>query len=189
MKLIVGLGNPGKDYESTRHNIGASVVEELARLNNILLRRKRYSSRFGEGKICGEEIKIILPLTYMNLSGEAVRSIVKDKGIDLSDILVICDDADLELGNIKLKPSGSDGGHKGLRSIIEHLGLDGFNRLRIGIGRESNLKDYVLRPFSKDENSIVEKTRQIAVKAIECWLEKGINITMNLYNTRQKSRD
>ena len=189
MKLIVGLGNPGEKYKFTRHNIGANVVKGLARLNNINLRRRRYLSRFGEGKIDGIEVNIILPETFMNLSGEAVYLIVKDKDITISDILVICDDADLKLGDIRIRPKGSDGGHRGLRSIIENLKTRSFPRLRIGIGKEKNLKSHVLRPFNKDEAEKVKDLEEKAAKAIACWLTKDITYAMNIYNAKEKNRN
>lgn len=184
MKLIVGLGNPGEKYKFTRHNIGANVAKRLAKSNNISLRRRKYLSRFGEGKIGTEKVNIILPLTYMNLSGRAVNLIVKEKKIVLSGILVICDDADLKLGNIRIRPKGSDGGHRGLRSIIENLGSDSFSRLRIGIGKEENLKMHVLAPFGKDEIDKVKEVEERATNATLCWLTKDIAQAMNIYNTR-----
>ena len=185
MKLIVGLGNPGKRYKLTRHNIGANVVKELAGSNGISLRRRKYRSRFGEGKIAGEEINIILPETFMNLSGEAVRSIVKDKGIALSEVLVICDDADLTLGDIRIRQKGSSGGHRGLRSIIENVGSESFARLRIGIGKERDLKSYVLKPFNKAEAKQLEEAGKRSLEAILCWLTKGIQAAMNSYNAKR----
>ena len=186
MKLIVGLGNPGEKYRLTRHNIGANVVRKLARSNNISLGRKKYLSLFGEGRISGEEVNIILPETYMNLSGRAVYSIVKHKGIALTDILVICDDADLKLSNIRIRPKGSDGGHRGLRSIIENFETEFFPRLRIGIGKEEDLKSHVLKTFTKNEIKKVEKAEEIATEATLCWLTKGIAQAMNIYNTRRE---
>ena len=183
MKLIVGLGNPGEKYKFTRHNIGANVTKKLAKANNISLRKRKYLSRFGEGKIGHEVVNIISPLTYMNLSGRAVYLIVKDKRIALSNILVICDDADLKLGNIRIRPKGSDGGHRGLRSIVENLGTESFPRLRIGIGKEGNLKAHVLTPFSKDELDKVKEVEKKAANATLCWLTKGIVKTMNIYNS------
>ncbi|MBL7071063.1 MAG: aminoacyl-tRNA hydrolase [Candidatus Omnitrophica bacterium] len=182
MKLVVGLGNPGERYKNTRHNIGANVAKKFAKLHNISLRRQRYLSHFGEGKVGGEDVKIILPLTYMNLSGEAVGSIVKDKKIALSSILVICDDADLELDTLRLRPKGSSGGHKGLRSIIEHLKSDSFPRLRIGIGKAGDLKDHVLSPFGKSEADLVEGIEAMASEAVVCWITKGIEKAMSTYN-------
>jgi len=187
MKLIVGLGNPGKKYRLTRHNIGANVAKRLAELNDINLRRRRYLSRFGEGKIGNEDVSIILPMTYMNLSGKAVGLIVKNKRKTISDILIICDDADLNLGDIRIRSKGSDGGHRGLRSIIENLGTDSFSRLRIGIGKEGDLEDHVLKPFERDERDKVEEVEKRALDATLCWLTKGIAETMNLYNVKKEN--
>lgn len=186
MKLIVGLGNPGEKYKLTRHNIGANVAKRLAKLNNINLRRRKYLSRFGEGRISGEQVNIILPETFMNLSGRAVSSVVKNKKIALSDILVICDDADLKLGTIRMRPKGSDGGHRGLRSIIENLKTQSFPRFRIGIGKEKDLTSYVLRSFSKEEKKLVKEVEEASIEAVLCWLTKGIAQAMNTYNTRRE---
>ena len=186
MKLIVGLGNPGEKYKLTRHNIGANVTKRLAKLNNINLRRRGYLSRFGEGRISGEEVNIILPETFMNFSGRAVSSIVKDRKIALSDILVICDDADLDLGTIRMRPKGSDGGHRGLRSIIENLRSESFPRLRIGIGKEKDLTSYVLRSFNKNEKKLVKEAEETSIEAALCWLTKGIAQAMDTYNARRK---
>lgn len=185
MKLIVGLGNPGEEYKHTRHNIGAKVVKIFADSKGISLRRRRYSSHFGEGKIQGEDVIIILPLTYMNLSGEAVSAVVGDKEILPSDLLVVCDDADLNLGDIRIRPSGSDGGHRGLRSIIGKLGTSSFTRIRIGIGRtggKDGLKDHVLRPFEKSETGEVKKVEKKAAEAVEYLLKNGVDKAMNRYN-------
>lgn len=192
MKLIVGLGNPGEKYAGTRHNAGAKVVKALANTNAINLRRKRHLSIFGEGRISGKVVWLILPMTYMNLSGEAVISAMKDKDIAISDILVVCDDADLKLGSIRMRPSGSDGGHRGLRSIIETLRSNSFARLRIGIGhargysalgeKKNSLKDHVLMPFNKDEAKRIKEAEERALEAILCWISDGINKAMNRYN-------
>jgi peptidyl-tRNA hydrolase, PTH1 family len=187
MKLIVGLGNPGEEYKHTRHNIGAKVVKILADSKGISLRRRRYFSHFGEGKIRDEDVIVILPLTYMNLSGEAVSAVVKDKEILLSDLLIVCDDADLNLGDIRVRPSGSDGGHRGLRSIIAKLETNSFARLRIGIGsvergKKGSLKDYVLRTFEKSEMSALKKVEERAEEAIGYLLKNGVEKAMNKYN-------
>ncbi len=186
MKLIVGLGNPGEKYRYTRHNIGAKVVNELARRNEISLRRIRYFSHFGEGKIGDESIAIILPMTYMNLSGEAVLSAIRDKEIAPSELLVVCDDADLELGTIRIRPFGSDGGHRGLRSIIEKLGSGSFARLRIGIGKRGSLKDHVLRSFNKSEIEKAEEVEERAAEAALSWLRDGIEKAMSKYNAKSQ---
>ena len=187
MKVIVGLGNPGEKYTLTRHNVGALVVKKLAGAYNISLRRRRYLSRFGEGKIAGEDVKIIFPQTYMNLSGEAVSLIVNDLGIDIADILIVCDDADLKLGDIRMKHRGSDGGHKGLRSISENLKTNDFPRMRMGIGKRGDLTDHVLTPFTKDELRLVKELEDRAVNAVVCWIDKGIREAMNIYNVRMTS--
>ncbi len=186
MRLIVGLGNPGLRYRATKHNIGADVVAEVARFHGISLRRLRYRSRFGEGRIVGEEICIIVPETYMNLSGEAVNSIVTDRHIALEEILIVCDDADLPLGTIRMRAQGSDGGHKGLRSIVECLGSSAFPRLRIGIGKEGDLSQHVLAPFRKEELYRVREVKKTAQEAILCWLTEGIAKAMNRYNASRK---
>lgn len=182
MKLIVGLGNPGQAYKQTRHNIGAKVVKILADSKGIGLRRRRYFSHFGEGKINDKDVIVILPLTYMNLSGEAVSAVMKDKEIPPSDILVVCDDADLDLGSIRIRPSGSDGGHRGLRSIIGRLGTSSFARLRIGIGKKGSLNDHVLKPFEKSEMAEVEEVEERAAEAVAYWLKNGVEKAMNKYN-------
>lgn len=199
MKLIVGLGNPGEEYKHTRHNIGAKVVKIFADSKGISLRRRRYSSHFGEGKIHSEDVIVILPLTYMNLSGEAVLAVVRDKEVLPSDLLVVCDDADLNLGDIRIRPSGSDGGHRGLRSIIGKLGTSSFTRIRIGIGRaegirlpdgqksasggeKGSLKDHVLRPFEKSEMGEVKKVEKRAAETVEYLLKNGVDKAMNKYN-------
>lgn len=186
MKVIVGLGNPGEKYKLTRHNIGANVAKKLASSNGISLRRKKFLSLLGEGRVNSEEVGIILPLTYMNLSGKAVYSFIKYKKVLLSDTLVICDDADLKLGDIRIRPEGSDGGHRGLRSIIENLKTTSFPRLRVGIGREGNLTDHVLAVFGKNEIKKVKEVEERAVEATICWLKDGIAKAMNTYNARNK---
>ncbi len=182
MKLIAGLGNPGEKYKGTRHNIGADVTRSFAKKYGIGLRRQRYSSHFGEGRVEGEDVKIILPFTYMNLSGEAVRSIVRDKKIALSDILAVCDDADLEPGSIRIRARGSSGGHRGVKSIIESLGSESFARLRIGIGKDGDLKDHVLSRFGRDELAEIKAAGAKAEEAILCWLTEGAEKAMNVYN-------
>jgi len=183
MKLIVGLGNPGRKYKATRHNVGALLAESFAAERRISIRRRRYSSLVGEGRVEGEETVFMLPLTYMNLSGEAVRSITKDRGIRTVDILILCDDADLEFGSLRLRVRGSDGGHRGLRSVIESLGSSDFARLRIGIGKRGELSSHVLSPFVKDELRELEFILKKAAGAVECWFTKDISECMNAYNS------
>ena len=191
MKLIVGLGNPGRIYIDSRHNIGFSVIRSLNKIYKAPL--KKGSNTFslsGRGRIDGQSIMLALPLTFMNLSGIAVGALVKKHKIDLGNLLIVCDDLDLEFGTIKIRASGSSGGHRGLASIMESVGSQAFSRLRIGIGAplENNIDaaDFVLSPFSKREkieiNGIIEK----ACDCCRVWATKGITETMNIFNRRSK---
>jgi len=162
--------------------LGANAAKDLAAANKIGLRRRRYLSLFGEGRIGKDDVAVILPQTYMNLSGDAVLSIVKDKDIVLSDMLVICDDADLSLGKLRIRPKGSSGGHRGLRSIIERLGSESFPRLRIGIGKHKDMVRHVLGAFGRAEFKKAEEAEEAAAEAALCWLTKGIKEAMNIYN-------
>lgn len=189
-KLIVGLGNPGLAYRSTRHNIGFAAVERLARENRFFFKLNRsFKSLIASGKIKNLNVCLALPQTFMNLSGEAVVSIVRKKHIPLSDILIVSDDVALPLGTIKIKPRGSDGGHKGLASCIEKLGTREIPRLRIGIGREdkTTLTDFVLSRFDKSEEPVLNKALLRAVEAIEVWTDEGIDACMNRFNIKAKS--
>ena len=186
MKLIVGLGNPGLIYAGSRHNIGYVVLKSLARSLKINFKRDRLvSSSVAQDKLIQQDVALALPQTYMNLSGIAVKALIKKFKVDLKDLLVVCDDLDLELGKIKLRPQGSSGGQRGLESIIEHLGTQDFCRLRIGIGRPKRPQDaakYVLSGFLRKEK---ETVKQIEVDAVSCclsWLGNGLAQTMNTYN-------
>ncbi|MFH1593395.1 MAG: aminoacyl-tRNA hydrolase [Candidatus Omnitrophota bacterium] len=188
MKLIVGLGNPGLRYRNTRHNIGFLVVKEIAGRFNIAVRKRRCRGILGEGKGCGEKITLFMPQTYMNLSGEAVREIAKAKKIESIDLLVICDDINLQFGLIRLRKSGSSGGHNGLESIINCMGTSGFPRLRIGIGRDrvsGNTSNFVLRPFSGDEISHINCIIGEGADCVNKWIEEGADKAMSSFNKRQ----
>jgi PTH1 family peptidyl-tRNA hydrolase len=188
VKAIIGLGNPGLRYKSTRHNVGFLVVRRLARANRIRIQKRVFNLSFGKGTIGKQGILLGLPLTFMNLSGEAVASVVKRHKIELKDLLVICDDINLPLGKIRIRPKGTDGGHKGLRSIIQKLGSEDFSRLRIGIGfpqeevKECGLRKYVLARFNKKETKIVEQVVEEAVQASQVWAKEGIATCMNKFN-------
>lgn len=189
MKLIVGLGNPGRLYKYSRHNIGFLVLERLAEDLKISLKKEAdaYSSS-GKGKIGGNEVILAEPLTFMNLSGSAVKALFKKYKIDLKDILVICDDMDLELGRLKIKQAGSSAGQRGLKSIIYSLGSNNFNRLRIGIGRpkeNQDAKEYVLSSFSKAEKKTVEFIIDEACACASAWANEGITEAMNKFNKRR----
>lgn len=185
MKLIVGLGNPGKEYLLTRHNIGFMVIDSLAEKHGINLNRLKGNSATGKGVIRGEEVILAKPLTYMNLSGRAVKALVTEFKVSLSNLMVIHDDLDLDLGRLRLRREGGTGGHRGISSIIEKLGTGGFNRLRIGIGRplgNQEVRDYVLEEFTAREETEVEEVISRAVKALETFLVEGIEASMNKHN-------
>ncbi len=184
MKLIVGLGNPGKDYSNTRHNVGFNVLDAY---NTDDKWKEKFSSLYLEKTIYGEKIIFIKPLTYMNLSGNSVVRFVNYYNIDLEDILVIHDDLDLPLGSFKLKKNSSAGGHNGIKSIINSLGSNEFCRLKIGISNDKsiNTKDYVLGNFSKNDNELFKDMQSTFNKIINCFIKEGIDRTMNIYNTKK----
>lgn len=188
MKIIVGLGNPGLAYSGSRHNIGSAIVKSLAVvLKAVLKRDNSVFSSVGAAKLGQHKIILALPQTFMNLSGRAVSALLKKFKGAPSGLLVVCDDLDLELGRMKIRPSGSSGGHRGLLSIIEHLGTENFSRLRIGIGRPKNAADaadYVLRGFLRSQKMLVQKVREDAVNCCLSWEEKGVVETMNMFNIK-----
>lgn len=185
MKLVVGLGNPGKDYEGTRHNIGFEVLRQLSLRFNAGKLRSKFNSQLGEIDIGGQKVVLLFPLTYMNLSGQAVRAAVDFYKLPLSDLILVCDDLSLELGRIRIRASGSAGGQKGLANTIQQLGSDAFPRLRIGIGGtpgERSAADYVLSAFAKAERATMDVAVMRAADAIEAWVGSGIESAMNRYN-------
>ncbi|MDD5561604.1 MAG: aminoacyl-tRNA hydrolase [Candidatus Omnitrophica bacterium] len=186
MKIIVGLGNPGLVYAGSRHNIGFMVVKSLARGLKVAL-KKDGSAPVLVGRTCFRQHDLILalPLTFMNLSGIAVKALLKKFKADAPDLLVVCDDLDLELGRIKLRPHGSSAGQRGIVSIIEQLGTQNFNRLRIGIGRPKRTTDaarYVLSGFLRKEKAAVEQAKEEAASCCLSWVEKGVTKTMSSFN-------
>ncbi|GGH88022.1 PTH1 family peptidyl-tRNA hydrolase [Pullulanibacillus pueri] len=185
MKLIAGLGNPGSEYIHTRHNIGFEVVEKLAEEHRIPMNRSKFNALYGKGTIHGEEVLLVKPLTYMNLSGEAIGPMMSYFKIPIEDILIIYDDLDLAVGKLRLRLKGSAGGHNGMKSIIQHVGSTEFKRLRFGIGRPPGRQpvvDYVLKKFSKEEDPVVESVVEKAVKACEEWFKDPFDKVMNKYN-------
>ncbi|MDI6736343.1 MAG: aminoacyl-tRNA hydrolase [bacterium] len=185
MKLIVGLGNPGLVYADTRHNVGFKVINKVAKLTGIELKERRYQSRMGQGKISEHEVILANPMTYMNLSGKAVELLVRNFKVPPLDLLVVYDDVSLELGKIRIRKKGSAGGHNGIKSIIEKLACEEFPRIRIGIGTplpEVSFRDYVLSPFSDEENEVIERGIEKAAQAVICAIEEGIDVAMNKYN-------
>ncbi|MDJ0570586.1 MAG: aminoacyl-tRNA hydrolase [Pleurocapsa sp. MO_192.B19] len=186
-ELIVGLGNPEPKYARTRHNIGFDAVDELAKIWQMSLREnKRFQGLFAEGVAPGgKRIRLLKPLTYMNRSGQSVRAVTDWYKINPKSVLVIYDDMDLPVGRLRMRLSGSAGGHNGMKSIISHLGSQEFPRLRIGIGKSDGKKQtisHVLGKFSLVETKIVEEILYISVKAIELSLKEGIEKSMSRYN-------
>ncbi len=191
MKLIIGLGNPGRIYTESRHNIGFSVVKALSKVYKIPLKKdNNVFSLSGKGIVEGHVLALALPLTFMNLSGIAVSALIKKYKISLENLLVVCDDLDLGLGAMKIRPCGSSGGHRGLRSIIESLGSEDFARLRLGIGRPAHrnidMADYVLSSFPRKDKEEVVEIIDVACDCCLTWVTKGITESMNIFNRRSK---
>ena len=191
MKLIVGLGNPGKTYARNRHNIGFECLNHFARLHSVRFDRRQCQARVGIGKVRGEKLLLAKPGTFVNLSGQSVAGLVHKYAIPLSDLLVIYDDLDLPLGKIRLRQSGSSGGHKGMNSIISALGRKDFPRIRVGIGRrqveeqsisEDAIVSYVLSDFSPQEEATIKPVIAKVAEAIDCFLTQGIEAAMSKFN-------
>lgn len=185
MKLIIGLGNPGKEYEHTHHNVGFATIDLLAEKWNIPLNQQKFNALYGMAHRPEGKVMLLKPLTYMNLSGEAVRSMMDYFDVDVEDIVVIYDDLDLEKGKLRLRQKGSAGGHNGIKSLIQHIGTQNFNRIRIGISRPPagmKVPDYVLSRFSKEEQSLMQDAFRRAADACEYWLEKPFIEVMNRFN-------
>ncbi len=190
MKLIVGLGNPGRLYRYTRHNVGFLVLEELAKARKIKIRQKRYGSLLGRGAISGEEAILLMPVTYMNLSGKAVLEALKEEKADIGGLLVICDDINLRLGTMRMRTKGSSGGHKGLNSIIQSLGTGDFARLRIGIATEpikGDITEYVLSQFKNKDRKKIKDIVSLAKDAVAVWIGDGAEAAMHKYNLRNRT--
>ena len=185
MKLIVGLGNPGPGYARNRHNVGFQCVERFIRRHNLAHERVLFKALVTTGQMGDIKVVLARPLTFMNLSGQAVRPLLRWYHVALPDLLVVYDDLDLPLGKIRLRQRGGSGGHKGMRSIIEALGSEEFPRLRIGIGRprHGDPQDYVLSDFTPDESILMEGVYERAVNAIELFIAEGIVAAMNKCNT------
>jgi PTH1 family peptidyl-tRNA hydrolase len=185
--LVVGLGNPGREYARTRHNAGFQVVDRLSdRWRAVWTAEKRFNSRLARREEVERRVILCQPQTFMNASGEAVGGLSRFYQIQPSRILVVVDDADLPLGQIRMRPGGSSGGHHGLDSIEQQLGTRDYPRLRVGIGRRPGegrqIRQYVLGQFAADEQEIVETVLNRAVQQVECWLDAGIQEAMNRFN-------
>lgn len=188
MKLIVGLGNPGDTYKNSRHNIGFAVVRALAKVHEAALVKDRaVSCLCAKAKIGGHNVVLALPLTFMNLSGRAVAGLLDRYNACAKDLLVVSDDLDLDLGRLRIRPSGSSGGHRGLGSVIDALASREFARLRLGISRPHPGRagaDYVLSPFLKKEKAVLDETIDRAVSCCEVWVKDGIAKAMEQFNRR-----
>jgi len=193
VRLIVGLGNPGREYEDTRHNLGFHVVSHLAKEHDLQFSRSRFKEAMAaSGTIAGQDVLLLLPLTYMNQSGLAVRAVVSQKRIPLENILIVCDDLALDFGQMRLRRQGSDGGHKGLRSLIEEMKARDFARLRLGIGsprKKDTTTDYVLGEFSDHEKKELPGFTRQARDCCLAWLALGIQRAMNRFNKRKANDD
>ncbi len=186
-ELIIGLGNPEPKYDRTRHNIGFAAVDELAKIWQMPLQEnKRFQGLFAEGIAPGgTKVRLLKPLTYMNRSGQSVRAVTDWYKIQAQSVLVIYDDLDLPVGRLRIRQSGSAGGHNGTKSIIAHLGVKDFPRLRIGIGKSDGKKEtinHVLGKFTPQEIPAIEEVLCAAIKAIELSLKEGVEKSMNRYN-------
>ena len=189
--MVAGLGNPGSKYRNTRHNVGFRVIASWAQSLGVRLSGRRFRSRNTQTTFGDKKVILLRPLTYMNQSGKSIRACVDFFDLELEKILIVHDDMDLSLGKIKVVRNGGAGGHKGVLSIMDHLGTRGFPRLKIGIGRpareEESVEDYVLSPFCRDEKETVEGVIQLAVEACGLFISTGIDSAMNVINRENLS--
>jgi PTH1 family peptidyl-tRNA hydrolase len=185
MKLIVGLGNPGRKYEKTRHNVGFEVLEMLVARNAADTAKEKFNGRIADATIAGQKALLLWPLTLMNLSGQSVGPAAKFYDVPLADMLVVCDDFNLPLGKLRFRSQGSAGGQKGLDDIIRRLGSQEVPRLRIGIGPVPDAwdaADFVLGKFNRSEQTVIEDMIALAAEAVECWVAEGMEAGMSRFN-------
>ena len=184
MKLIVGLGNPGRNYAHTRHNMGFDTIDKLADSWGVSIEKENFKGLYTKVKYFDEDVILLKPLTFMNLSGDSIISCMNFFKIDKKDLLVIYDDLDIKPGHLKLKESGSSGGHNGIKSIISNLGSEEFKRIRVGVGKPEfdSVIDYVLKKPSKEEQELIDEAQNNAVEAIKIYLKESFNKAMTLYN-------
>lgn len=188
MYIIVGLGNPTKEYEGTRHNVGFDVIDAIADKYNISVTERKHRAFCGSGLIAGKKAILVKPQTYMNLSGESVRGFVDFYKIDVeTELLVIFDDVSLDVGQLRIRKKGSAGGHNGIKNIIQHMGTSNFHRIKVGVGekpKEYDLADYVLGHFSKAEKEMMLEGYQKSIQATEMILQDEIEAAMNQFNKK-----
>lgn len=183
MFLIVGLGNPGREYENTRHNIGFAAIDIITEKYNIDVNRTKFKGEYGEGFINGNKVILLKPYTFMNLSGESVREAIDFYKLTEEEVLIIYDDISLEVGRLRIREKGSAGGHNGIKSIINHIGTDVFTRIKIGVGApKGDLVNHVLGKFSKEEVNILKQTLDVVAKATEDIIANGAKDAMNKFN-------
>lgn len=190
MFIIAGLGNPGREYENTRHNIGFCVIDDIAGKYQIAMLERKHRAIIGKGYIDGQRVILVKPLTYMNLSGESIREAVDYYKVDeTSQLVVISDDISLDVGQLRIRRRGSAGGHNGLKNIIQHMGHENFIRIRMGVSDKPqgyDLKDYVLGHFTDQEKKALEEVCGSAVEAVRLILQGDVDGAMNRYNTKKK---
>jgi PTH1 family peptidyl-tRNA hydrolase len=192
VKLIVGLGNPGKRYVNNRHNVGFRCLDHYARRQGITFNHRRARSKIGTGEVVGTKVALAKPRTFMNLSGEAVATLVRHYHISRGDLIIIYDDLDIPLGKIRIRERGSSGGHKGVKSIISKLGGQDFPRIRVGIApldvradtlfRETDTIEYVLSDFTAKEKTVVKEVYSEVADAVDCIITEGVTAAMNRFN-------
>ncbi|WP_153127243.1 aminoacyl-tRNA hydrolase [Peribacillus tepidiphilus] len=185
MKIFIGLGNPGKQYEKTRHNIGFEVIDALSEKWGIPLDQAKHKGIYGIGHVKGEKVLLLKPLTYMNLSGESIGAVLEYYKEEVDNLVVLYDDLDLPVGKIRLRQKGSAGGHNGIKSTIAHLRTQNFNRIRIGIGRPTvpmAITNYVLGRFSEEEWAEMKKVMEKCTEACEDWIDTPFLQVMNKHN-------
>jgi len=184
VKIVVGLGNPGKSYANNRHNIGFQCLDHFALVHRIPIKERKGKAKLGRGQVAGAPVILAKPRTFMNMSGEAVGRLVRQFGVPLDDLLVIHDDLDLPMGKVRIRRCGGSAGHKGVESIIASLGSQDFPRIRVGIGRPDNGDEiaYVLSDFSAEEREPVSDAIATVADAIHCILTEGIEVAMSRYN-------
>ena len=184
MFIIAGLGNPDKQYEGTRHNVGFDVIDRIAEKYNISVDTKKHRALIGKGVIEGQKVILAKPQTYMNNSGESVAAVMQFFKIPVEDLLVIYDDMDMPTGKLRLREKGSAGGHNGIKSIIAHVGTQNFKRIRVGISKNKlySVVDWVLGHYSKEEEKLISEGAKHAAEAVLCYLDDGFNKAMNKFN-------
>ena len=185
MYIIAGLGNPTREYEKTRHNVGFEVIDVLADMLGTTVEEKKFKGLYGRGIIGGEKVLLLKPQTFMNLSGESVKAAADFYKVDHEHIIIIYDDISLDVGQLRIRKKGSAGGHNGIKNIIAHLGTQEFPRIKVGVGdkpKKMDLADYVLSRFSKEDRAAMEDAFKEAAKAVEVMITEGMDTAMNQFN-------